>query len=78
MFALITPSEVDQSWVKEVVPHELTHLVFNTAVDNPYHGPPRWLNEGLAVYLSRGYDVERPRPSSRAPAPTGRWPRWRA
>jgi hypothetical protein len=55
MFALITPDEVDQSWVKEVVPHELTHLVFNTAVDNPYHGPPRWLNEGLAVYLSRGY-----------------------
>ena len=55
MFALITPSEVDQSWVKEVVPHELTHLVFNTAVENPYHAPPRWLNEGLAVYLSRGY-----------------------
>jgi hypothetical protein len=55
MFALITPDEVDQAWVKEVVPHELTHLVFNTAVKNPYHFPPRWLNEGLAVYLSRGY-----------------------
>lgn len=55
MFGLITPSEVDQPWVKEVVPHELTHLVFNTAVKNPYHFPPRWLNEGLAVYLSRGY-----------------------
>lgn len=55
MFALITPSEVNQSWVKNVVPHELTHLVFNTAVDNPYHFPPRWLNEGLAVYLSVGY-----------------------
>ena len=55
MFALITPGQVDQAWVKEVVPHELTHLVFNTAVDNPYHGPPRWLNEGLAVYLSRGF-----------------------
>ena len=38
-----------------VVPHELTHLVFDTAVDNPYHFPPRWLNEGLAVYLSEGY-----------------------
>jgi hypothetical protein len=55
MFGLIAPSEVDQAWVKEVVPHELTHLVFNTAVKNPYHFPPRWLNEGLAVYLSRGY-----------------------
>ena len=55
MFALITPDEVDASWVAEVLPHELSHLVFNTAVDNPYHFPPRWLNEGLAVYLSRGY-----------------------
>jgi Peptidase MA superfamily len=56
MFALITPAEVDASWVSEVLPHELTHLVFDTAVRNPYHFPPRWLNEGLAVYLSRGYN----------------------
>jgi hypothetical protein len=55
MFALITPDEIDQTWVSTVVPHELTHLVFNTAVKNPYHEPPRWLNEGLAVYLSEGY-----------------------
>jgi hypothetical protein len=31
--------------------------VFDTAVDNPYRFPPRWLNEGLAVYLSQGYDA---------------------
>ncbi len=55
MFALITPDEIDASWVSTVVPHELTHLVFDTAVRNPYHFPPRWLNEGLAVYLSEGY-----------------------
>jgi Peptidase MA superfamily len=55
MFALITPDEIDASWVGVVVPHELTHLVFDTAVKNPYHFPPRWLNEGLAVYLSEGY-----------------------
>lgn len=55
MFALITPDEIDASWVGVVVPHELTHLVFDTAVRNPYHFPPRWLNEGLAVYLSEGY-----------------------
>ncbi len=55
MFALITPDEINASWVSTVVPHELTHLVFNTAVKNPYHFPPRWLNEGLAVYLSEGY-----------------------
>ena len=57
MFALITPSEIDASWVGIVIPHELTHLVFDTAVRTPYHFPPRWLNEGLAVYLSQGYDA---------------------
>lgn len=55
LFALITPSEINAPWVGTVIPHELTHLVFNTAIDNPYHAPPRWLNEGLAVYLSEGY-----------------------
>jgi hypothetical protein len=55
MFALITPAEINDPWVDVVVPHELTHLVFDTAVRNPYHFPPRWLNEGLAVYLSEGY-----------------------
>jgi hypothetical protein len=56
LFALITPGEIDDSWVGIVIPHELVHLVFDTAVKNPYHFPPRWLNEGLAVYLSQGYD----------------------
>jgi hypothetical protein len=55
LFALITPDEINAAWVGTVIPHELTHLVFNTAIDNPYHAPPRWLNEGLAVYLSEGY-----------------------
>jgi hypothetical protein len=55
LFALITPDEINDSWVATVVPHELTHVVFQTAVDNPYHDPPHWLNEGLAVYLSAGY-----------------------
>jgi hypothetical protein len=57
MFALITPDSINDSWVATVVPHELTHLVFETAAANPYHFPPRWLNEGLAVYLSQGYDL---------------------
>jgi hypothetical protein len=39
----------------EVVRHELTHLVFDAATHNPYHDPPTWLNEGIAVYLSVGY-----------------------
>jgi hypothetical protein len=57
LFALITPGEIDDPWVDIVVPHELVHLVFDTTVGNPYHFPPRWLNEGLAVYLSQGYDA---------------------
>ncbi|MEX2183706.1 MAG: peptidase MA family metallohydrolase [Chloroflexota bacterium] len=56
LFALIGPADIDDPWVGIVIPHELVHLVFDTAVRNPYHFPPRWLNEGLAVYLSQGYD----------------------
>jgi hypothetical protein len=55
LFANIAPSALDDPWVGVVVPHELTHLVFNTATTNPYHEPLHWLNEGLAVYLSEGY-----------------------
>lgn len=57
LFALIEPGEIDDPWVEDVIPHELVHLVFDTAVDNPYHFPPRWLNEGIAVYLSQSYGV---------------------
>jgi hypothetical protein len=55
LFALVGASDV--GWDEIVVRHELVHLVFDTAVQNPYHFPPRWLNEGLAVYLSQGYDA---------------------
>jgi hypothetical protein len=57
LFALIPPDEIDDPWVGTVIPHELVHLVFDTAVRNPYHFPPRWLNEGLAVYRSQGYGI---------------------
>jgi hypothetical protein len=29
--------------------------VFNEVTANDYHGPPRWLNEGIATFLSEGY-----------------------
>ena len=58
MFGLIEPFEINSAWVEELVEHELTHLVFNSATDNPYHAPPRWLNEGVAVYLSTGYTTQ--------------------
>ncbi len=57
LFGLIEPTDIGSDWVDVLVTHELTHLVFGTAVRNPYHHPPRWLNEGLAVYLSEGYDA---------------------
>ncbi len=57
LFAQIAPASIDDVWVANVVPHELVHLVFDTAVANPYHFPPRWLNEGLATYLSVGYEL---------------------
>ena len=55
MFALIPPNDIATAEVARTVPHELTHLVFDTAVHNPYHYPPRWLNEGVATYLTEGF-----------------------
>ena len=55
LFANIGTGDENSPWVSIVVPHELTHIVFGTATQNPYHEPLHWLNEGLAVYLSAGY-----------------------
>jgi hypothetical protein len=55
LFGLIEPGQEGSGWVEELVRHELTHIVFDEAVLNPYTYPPRWLNEGLAVYLAKGY-----------------------
>mgnify|MGYP001823131024 CR=1 FL=1 len=55
LFALVQPSRMDSERTAEVISHELAHLVFHDAVDNPYQYPPRWLNEGVAVYVSEGY-----------------------
>ena len=58
LFANISPSEVADPWVSLVVPHELTHIVFDTATRNVYHEAPHWLNEGLADYLAVGYGAD--------------------
>ena len=58
LFANIAPSDVADPWVSLVVPHELTHIVFDTATRNDYHEPPHWLNEGLADYLAVGYSSD--------------------
>ena len=57
LFGLIEPRQIGSDWVEELVVHELAHLVFDEAVSNPYQYPPRWLNEGVAVYVSGGYDA---------------------
>jgi VCBS repeat-containing protein len=54
LFALIAPGEL--TYAATVVPHELTHVVFDDVTRNPYHTPPHWLNEGIAVYVSQGFD----------------------
>jgi hypothetical protein len=54
MYVWLPPSQ-SASDQAVTIAHELTHLVFNQAIMNPYHEPPRWLNEGIAVYLSEGY-----------------------
>jgi hypothetical protein len=41
----------DQAWVKDVIPHELAHLVFDQRTANCLGTyPPLWLNEGYAMY----------------------------
>jgi hypothetical protein len=47
--------ENDPAYFQTTVAHELTHVVFAAAVENPYHAPPHWLDEGSAVYLTEGY-----------------------
>ncbi|HYI23675.1 MAG TPA: peptidase MA family metallohydrolase [Candidatus Limnocylindrales bacterium] len=57
MFVNIGPNENPATGTTAtLVAHELTHLVMNEATANPYHGVPRWIDEGVAVYLSEGYN----------------------
>ena len=40
-------------YLEVVMLHEVTHIVFHDATDNPYHEPARWFNEGLATWAER-------------------------
>jgi hypothetical protein len=40
----------DDSEVRRIIPHELSHQVLHQAIDNPYGGAPPWFDEGLAVH----------------------------
>jgi hypothetical protein len=37
-------------YLETTLVHEVTHVVFHDATDNPFHEPAKWLNEGLAVW----------------------------
>lgn len=42
------------AYLEVAMVHEVTHIVFHDATDNPYHEPARWLNEGIAVWSEAG------------------------
>jgi peptidase MA superfamily protein len=41
------------SYLETTMTHEVTHVVFQDATANPFHDPPKWFNEGLAVWSER-------------------------
>ncbi|HEX6128413.1 MAG TPA: peptidase MA family metallohydrolase [Candidatus Limnocylindria bacterium] len=48
------------AYLETTLVHEVTHVVFNDATDNPFHEPAKWLNEGLATWLEdESADAER-------------------
>jgi hypothetical protein len=51
----VAPDDLDYGLI--ATPHELTHLVIHQATDNPFGDIPRWLDEGLAVYMSGELDA---------------------
>lgn len=55
LFAWIAPG--DFGFAKTVVPHELMHVVYADVIRNAYHYPANWINEGIAVYVSEGYNA---------------------
>jgi hypothetical protein len=54
-------------YLEQAMIHEVTHVVFHDATDNPFHEPARWLNEGIATWSeTRNDDGEREVVSSEA------------
>jgi hypothetical protein len=44
----------DRDWMRTVLFHELSHLVFAQATEGALVNPPAWLDEGLAMYNEPG------------------------
>lgn len=54
----IQPGSGAAAEIRRVIPHEMSHQLLYQATDNPYGGPPHWLDEGLAVYNQETPDSE--------------------
>jgi hypothetical protein len=47
-------------YLETTIVHEVTHVVFSDATENPFHEPAKWFNEGLASWSERrSADTER-------------------
>lgn len=53
IFMWNSPEAGSTSYLEVAMLHEVTHIVFHDATDNPFHEPARWLNEGLATWAER-------------------------
>jgi hypothetical protein len=45
------------AYLEQAMVHEVTHIVFHDATDNPFHEPARWLNEGFATWSETRSDA---------------------
>ena len=50
IFMWNSPEAGSPAYLETAMIHEITHIVFHDATDNPFHEPARWLNEGIAVW----------------------------
>jgi len=50
IFMWNSPEAGSQAYLETVMIHEITHIVFHDATDNPFHEPASWLNEGIATW----------------------------
>ena len=72
LFALIGPAAIDAPWVSIVIPHELTHLVFDTAVAQPVPLPAPLAERGDRRLPRRGLHGAATGRTSRRRRRTGR------
>ena len=54
IFMWNSPEAGSQAYLETAMVHEVTHIVFHDATDNPFHEPARWLNEGIATWSESG------------------------